>query len=95
MKKNENYNEWKRFYIQDYKVDISRKIVSEVINGEYVTLTFGEVLDLGNRYCDLAIFIRRACMKAAYTGKDPREALRNLVIYNISRCKTYIKPLTA
>lgn len=80
-----DYKVWKRFYIEDHKPDLSRKVVSEVINGKHIELSIGDILELGETNKYLGENIMRIVMKAAYTGRDCGEQLKGLLVYNI-RC---------
>lgn len=78
-----DYKIWKNYFLQDYKVDVTRKIVTEVMDGEYLDISLGDILDAGEKYTYLGENIKGVIMKACYTGQDYRKDLRKLILYNL------------
>ena len=88
VKKRNQYKEWRRDFIVTYKMDISEKIISEVIGNQYIVMTLGDILDLGEEYVELGQSIKRICMRNVYTGRNHREELRQLIMFNINHDST-------
>lgn len=78
-----DYRIWKKYYLQDYKVDVTRKIVTEVMNGEYLDISLGDILRVGEDYTYLGENIKATIMRACYTGQDYKNDLRKLILYNL------------
>jgi len=79
-----DYKIWKNYFLKDYEVDLTRKIVTEVMDGEYLDISLGDILDAGEKHTYLGENIKAIIMKACYTGQDYRSELRVLILYNLN-----------
>lgn len=78
-----DYKIWKEYFMKDYEVDVTRKIITEVKDGIFLDISLGDILHIGETYKNLGEHIKSIIMKACYTGQDYRVDLRNFIMFHL------------
>jgi len=85
----ESFDQWKEFYIADYKPNLAENVIEEPVENpithktEFVKFTFMKAMDIGYISEYLADRVRTAVMKANFTGESPASGLHDLIIREI------------
>ncbi len=85
----ESFDQWREFYIADYKPNLAENVLEEPLENpltrktEFVKLSLMNAFDIGTISEYLADRVRTAVMKANLTGESPAAGLHDLVIREI------------
>ena len=85
----ESYDQWKEFYIADFKPNLTENVVEEPLENpvthktEMVKFSLMNAFDIGYISEYLADRVRTAAMKANFIGESPAALLHDLVIQEI------------
>ena len=85
----ESFDQWKEFYIADYKPNLAENVIEEPVENpithktEFVKFTLMKAMDIGYISEYLADRVRTAMMKANLTGESPAAGLHDLIIQEI------------
>ncbi|MCR4590955.1 MAG: hypothetical protein K5668_09055 [Lachnospiraceae bacterium] len=86
----ESYDQWKEFFIADFKPNLAENVVEEPLENpithktEFVKFNLMHAFEIGYISEYLADRVRTAVMKASLTGESPASLLHDLVIQEIN-----------
>jgi hypothetical protein len=86
----ESFDQWKEFYIADYKPNLTENVIEEPLEDprthktEFVKFGLMKALDIGYISEYLSDRVRTAVMKANLTGESPAAGLRELIIQEVN-----------
>lgn len=85
----ESYEQWREFYIADFKPNLAENVLEEPLENplthktEFVKLSLMNAFDIGTISEYLADRVRTAVMRANFVGESPSNGLHDLVIREI------------
>ena len=85
----ESYEQWREFYIADFKPNLAENVLEEPLENplthktEFVKLSLMNAFDIGTISEYLADRVRPAVMRANFVGESPANGLHDLVIREI------------
>ena len=85
----ESFDQWKEFYIADFKPNLTENVIEEPVENpithktEFVKFTLMKAMEIGYISEYLADRVRTAMMKANLTGESPAAGLHDLIIQEI------------
>ncbi len=85
----ESYEQWREFYIADFKPNLAENVLEEPLENplthktEFVKLSLMNAFDIGTISEYLSDRVRTAVMRANFVGDSPAAGLHDLVIREI------------
>ena len=85
----EKYEQWKEFYVADFKPNLTENVIEEPLENpvthkmEMVKFSLMNAFEIGYVSAYLADRVRTAVMRANYTGESPASGLHDLIMQEI------------